>query len=82
MAVETLTTLLWLLADLSPVPASILLFAKGAAGIHNLYRVHRMVRGDQDVHGAKVILNEVAANVETMSPEQARNTIDALVEHC
>ncbi len=47
MAHETLKTVLWLAADIAPVPVSILLFAKGVAGIHNLYRAHQLARRRQ-----------------------------------
>ena len=80
LARETLTTLLWLLADVAPVPAAIMLFAKGAAGIHHLYRAHRLAHGEADHHAAKTIVGQVADRVDKMSAEQARGTIEMLVE--
>jgi hypothetical protein len=77
---ETLKTLLWSLADVAPVPAAVLLFAKGAASIHHLYRVQRLAQGINDHHTAKAIIGEVAATVDAMTADQARGTIDALME--
>lgn len=81
LANEALKTLLWLLADLSPVPASIMLFTKGIAGIHHLYCVHRLARGAQDVHGAKLIIGEVAKSADRMPADAARETVEIIVGH-
>jgi hypothetical protein len=77
---EMLKTLLWLLADLAPVPAAVLLFANGAASIHHLYRVQRLAQGVDDHHAAKAIVGEVAAAADAMSADQAGGTIDTLME--
>ena len=81
LAQETLKTVLWLAADIAPIPLAVLLFAKGIVGVHHLYRVHRMARGADDAHGARRIINEVAENVPSMSAEEARDTIDVLMDH-
>jgi hypothetical protein len=78
---EVAKTLGWLLLDLSPIPTSVLLFAKGAAGAHHLYNVHRLARGEQDAGAARKIVSEFISNVDSLSPEQARGAIDTLLAH-
>jgi hypothetical protein len=80
LARDMLYSLLWVLADLSPVPASIVLFGKGVAGIHHLYRVHRLARGEDDAHGAREIIRRSLPNVESLSAEEAHRVFDGLTE--
>jgi hypothetical protein len=81
MARETLTTMLWLAADIAPVPLSILLFTKGLAGVHHLYRVHRLARGADGKEEAQEIIKEVSDQVAKIPAEQARETIDTIMTH-
>ncbi|MBP89264.1 MAG: hypothetical protein CMJ64_21530 [Planctomycetaceae bacterium] len=81
LAKEIAKTLGWILLDLSPIPTSVLLFAKGAAGAHHLYNVHRLARGEQDEGSARKIVSEFIDNVDSLSGEQARGVIDSLLEH-
>jgi hypothetical protein len=81
VAYEMLKTLSWLLCDLAPVPASVLLFAKGVAGAHHLYSVHRLARGHVDHRDATAIMDEFHSSIDKLSPEQAQLLIDALLEH-
>ena len=74
-----LGSLLWILADVSPVPVSILLFAKGVAGIHNAYRAHRLARDESQVADARAILAEMQQRLDSLSPEQTRRVIEMLV---
>ncbi|MCH8921892.1 MAG: hypothetical protein IIA67_01950 [Planctomycetes bacterium] len=74
-----LGSLLWILADVSPVPVAILLFAKGVAGIHNAYRAHRLARDDAQEADARAILEEMHQRLDTLSPERTRKLIEMLV---
>ncbi len=76
---EILKTMGWLMLDLSPVPTSILLFAKGAAGAHHLYRVHRLARGEGDRETAEPIVREFLSQLDELSPEQARAIVESLL---
>ena len=81
MTRETLKTMLWLAADIAPVPISILLFAKGIAGIHNLYRAHQLARGTANVVEAQEIIEEVTDQMASLPVDRARSTINAIMEH-
>ena len=81
MTRETLKTMLWLAADIAPVPISILLFAKGIAGIHNLYRAHQLARGTGHVVEAQEIIEEVTDQMANLPVDRARATIRAIMEH-
>jgi hypothetical protein len=74
-----LGSLLWILADVAPVPAAIVLFAKGAAGIHNAYRAHRLARDEAQLADARAMLEEMQQRLDTLSPEQTRSVIEMLV---
>ncbi|MBM4090499.1 MAG: hypothetical protein FJ276_13915 [Planctomycetes bacterium] len=78
---ETLKTLLWLVADVSPIPLAILLFAKGLAGVHHLYRVHRLARGADGGRHARDIIGEVSDQLTHVPADRARDTIDAVMAH-
>ncbi len=81
LAHETLKTLLWLAADVAPIPLTIMLFAKGLVGIHHLYRVHRMARGVGDSEDAREILAEVSEQVPKLTPSLATDAIDWIRRH-
>ena len=67
------------MADVSSVPVSILLFAKGLAGIHNAYRAHRLAHDKAQEDDARAILEEMQQRLDTLSPEQTRRAIELLV---
>ena len=73
-----LKSLLWVLADVAPVPVSILLFAKGVAGVHNAYRAHRLAQDTHDETDARAILDEIQNRIDHLPPEQARAVLDLL----
>lgn len=81
VANAALKTLLWVAADLFPVPAALLLFAKGAIGIHHVYTVHKLAQ-QPDMDGeAKALMHNVIGQVDNLLPEQAQKMITALAEH-
>jgi len=81
VAREALATLLWVLADLAPVPASILLFARGAVGIHHVYRAHRLARNQGSEADARAILHDLEQRVDALPAEQAQQVLEMLVAH-
>jgi len=81
MAQETLKTLLWIAADAAPVPLSVLLFAKGLAGVHHLYRVHQLARGAAPPEQARDIIEEVADQTSKYTVEQSTRAARAILEH-
>ncbi len=80
LARESLKTLLWITADLAPVPLSILLFAKGLAGVHHLYRVHRLARGVANPDAARDIIDEVVDQTSKYTTEQAIRASRSILE--
>lgn len=80
MAQETLKTLLWIAADAAPVPLSMLLFAKGLAGVHHLYQVHRLARGTAEPEQALDIIEEVADQVNKYTAEQSISAVHAIMD--
>ncbi len=81
LAHETLKTLLWLAADIAPIPLSIMLFAKGIVGVHHLYCVHRLARGAGGSDEAREIITEVSEQVAKLPAERTRETIDSILAH-
>lgn len=70
------------LAEVAPVPAAIVMFAQGAAGIHHAFRVHQLSRELEGSEEARRILHEIEQRVDTMEPERAEALIELLVrEH-
>jgi len=66
------------LARRDPVPAAILLFSTGLAGIHHLYRAHRLARGLAGESSARRVIGEVHDSVKRMSAERAREALGQL----
>jgi len=79
MTYETLKTVLSVAADIAPIPLSIMLFARGLAGIHHLYRVHQLARGLADQGEALRIIEEVSDHAKKIPETKVRETIDALL---
>lgn len=68
-----------ILAEVAPVPAAVLMFAHGAAGIHHAFRVHRLVREMEGSHEAREILDEIHARVDQLNPDRAEALIEILM---
>lgn len=71
----------WMMLDLSPVPTAVLLVARGLVGVHHVYQAQRLARGENDLVGAKKIVTDFLRNIDSLSPEEARAMVDAVVEH-
>lgn len=76
-----LKTLLVVLGEVSPIPAALLLFGAGVAGIHNSFRMHRLTREEADPAPARRILGEIHDRVEHLDPDQAREVLEELLAH-
>ncbi len=74
-----LKTLLLTLAQTTPVPAAVVLFAEGAAGIHHAYRAHRLAGELADSTEARKILEEIHDKVDSLDTDHARALIELLM---
>ena len=68
-----------MLAEAAPVPAALLLFATGAAGIHHSFRVHQMMGELQDSHHAQQMLKEIHDQVDGLPPAEAQALLELLL---
>jgi len=74
-----LRALLPLLAQLSPIPAAIYLFANGMAGIHHISRAQALARAAGSPDDARHIIGEVQGGLESLKPAKMRAMIETLV---
>ncbi|MCH9023238.1 MAG: hypothetical protein IID32_10820 [Planctomycetes bacterium] len=75
-----LKALLLILSEVSPVPAAVLLFAHGAAGIHHTFTVHRLAKEFEGSQQAREILSEIHGQVDQLDPDEAEALIELLME--
>jgi hypothetical protein len=68
-----------ILAEVMPVPAAIILFAEGAAGIHHAFRAHRLARELEGSEDARKILAEVHDRIDQLDPAKAEALIELLM---
>ncbi len=81
-AISMAQSLVWALAEVAPIPAVAMLFAHGVAGMHQVYRAHRLGQEAAGHDAANDMLVELKQRVEQLSPEKANALLDALVtEH-
>jgi len=67
-----------LLAEVAPVPAAVVAFGAGAAGIHHAFRIQKLARsmaGDED---ARRILDELHSRIDSMDPDRAEALVELL----
>jgi hypothetical protein len=74
-----LRMMLPVMAEVMPVPAAIILFAEGAAGVHHAFRAHRLARELEGHEDARKILAEVHDRIDQMDPARAEALIELLV---
>ena len=70
-----------LLAETDPVPAAVLFFAEGAAGVHHVFDVHRLARGEAGVDAARRVLRDVHSRVDRLPPGRATALVSSLAAH-
>lgn len=73
-----LRTALPMLAEIAPIPAAVLLFAEGAAGIHHVFRVHGLRESLRSRNEARRILEDVEARLDTLPAEEAGALVELL----
>ena len=76
-----LKALLVVLAEVAPVPAAVLLFGAGAAGIHHAFHAYKLTRERADPETARQILGEIHDRVDHLDPDHARELLEGLLEH-
>jgi hypothetical protein len=76
---QILAGLLLVLGEVAPVPVALFLFGSGLAGVYHAWRVHRVAAQGGDRDAAEQIVDDVRHSLETMSPEQADRTLEALL---
>ncbi|MFQ5655069.1 MAG: hypothetical protein ACE5GW_10105 [Planctomycetota bacterium] len=77
-----LKTLLLALAEISPIPAAVVLFAEGLVGVHHAFRAHRLASEVGSSEEARRMLREIEDRIDTLEPERARAVIELLLaEH-
>ncbi|MBN1421955.1 MAG: hypothetical protein JXP34_24495 [Planctomycetes bacterium] len=74
-----LRSLLPLLAQISPIPAAIYLFANGMAGIHHITRAQSLARAAGSPDDARHIIGEVQGGIESLKPAKMRAMIETLL---
>jgi hypothetical protein len=74
-----LQLLLLTLAEVAPVPAAVLLFAKGFTAIHHAFKMHHVAREVETSDEARQILREIHDRVDRLEPERAAAIIEMLV---
>lgn len=75
-----LAGLLNVVSMIDPVLGATVMFAQGVAGIHHLFRIHRISRNLGDDGDAHRVLDEAQANLDRLPPERARQVVDVLLE--
>ena len=73
--------LLVALGEVAPIPAAVLLFASGMAGIYHVFRAHRLAGSDPRRADAEHIMRDVQQNLDRMSDEDAHRALEVLLQH-
>lgn len=76
-----LSSALLVLGELAPVPAALLLFARGAAGIHHTWKVHRIARDLSRRADAQAVLNDVESRIDELPPDEREALLELLLRH-
>lgn len=75
-----LSSALLVLGEIAPVPAAMLLFARGAAGIHHTWRVHRIARDLSRRGDAQAVLHDVESRIDELPPDQREALLELLLQ--
>jgi len=68
-----------ILAEVAPIPAALLAFGDGAAGIHHTFKVHQLAREMKDTTQARQILDEVEGRIDQLDGDQAEALLELLM---
>lgn len=69
-----------MLSEVAPVPAAVLFFAEGAAGIHHAFKVHRLRDSWRSRAEARRILEDVEARLETLPTGAVSAVVESLAD--
>jgi len=67
------------LAEVAPVPAVMLAFADGAAGIHHTFKIHRLAREMKGTNEARRMLDELEGRIDELDGDRAAALLELLV---
>ena len=73
--------LLGVLADVSPIPAALLLFGEGVAAIYHVHRMHELAHELDRDEDARAVLAEVSRTIDELPPQRAREVTELLMQH-
>lgn len=79
LARALLKTAIAALAEVAPVPAALLLFSEGAAGIYHAYRAHRLVADVAGSDEARRLLHDLHEQVDQLPPQEVRKVLEVLL---
>lgn len=68
-----------ILAEVAPIPAAVLAFSDGAAGIHHAWRVHKLARELDGDAEARQILEELEQRIDQLDGERAEALLELLM---
>ena len=74
-----LKTSLVALAEVAPVPAALLLFSEGAAGIYHAYRAHRLIADVASSDEARRLLKDLHDEVDALPPDEVKKVLRVLL---
>ena len=61
------------------IPTALFLFAEGLVGIHNAWRVHRILQDAGSDEDVQTILQEFQSQLDTLPEEKAEKAVKALL---
>jgi hypothetical protein len=67
------------LAEVAPVPAAMLAFADGAAGIHHTFKIHQLAREMKGSNEARRMLDELEGRIDELDGDRAVALLELLV---
>jgi len=76
-----LRMLLAVLADVSPIPAALLLFGEGVAAIYHVHRMHELARELDRDEDARTVVAEVSRKIDELPPQSASEVTELLMQH-
>jgi len=77
-----LAPLCGVLAEYTPVPAALFLFAEGLVGIHHAIRLRTHGSADEQTRAARNIVADFEAQLDRLSPADAKRIIERLADVC
>lgn len=75
-----LSSALLVLGEIAPVPAALLLFARGAAGIHHTWRIHKIARDLSRRADAQAVIHDVGSRIDELPPDQREALLELLLQ--